>query len=429
MTTESLRVEAADLGRPPSRAATWLRRHPVVVDVVVVVTAGVPHLLVLLLGAGAAAWWGYLLLAVAAGALLARRRRPFTVLLVIAIACALSKLAQQDLAVPTLSFAFALYTVASRETTVRALVGYGAAVAVTMLATVPESLQGIRPDMVSLTDPVSLVAFAAGILVKSRRDHTQWLTETVNQRIENAALTERTRIAAEMHDLVAHSLTVIVTLANGATSAAQKHPERSRAAVEQIAAVGREALGDMHRTLALLRDADAGLDANLHRSGDNLPTLEELAEGFRVAGLPVTLTRTGPELSADAALRQAVYRIAQESLTNTLRHAQGPTGATVAIDHGDGTVVLTITDDGGPVARPGPPGHGLVGIRERAAAHGGDAESGPLPGGGWRTRVVLGTGGARMDGALAGGALAGGARTDGTRAGETHPEGSERVDG
>ncbi|WP_165362787.1 sensor histidine kinase [Promicromonospora panici] len=398
MTTESLQVDAADLGRPPSRAATWLRRHPVVVDVVVVLAAGVPHLLVLLLGAGATAWWGYLLLAVAVGALLVRRQRPLTVLIVIAVACALSELTQPGLATPTLSFAFALYTVASRETMTRTLVGYGAAVAVTVLATIPESLLGIRPDQVSLTDPVSLLALVAGFLVKSRRDHTRWLTETVNQRIENAALTERTRIAAEMHDVVAHSLTVIVTLANGATSAAQKHPERSRAAVEQIAAVGRDALGDMHRTLALLRDADAGLDANLHRSGDNLPTLEELAEGFRAAGLPVTLTRTGPALPDDAALRQAVYRIVQESLTNTLRHAHGPTGATVAIDHGGGAVVLTITNDGGPVTRPGPPGHGLVGIRQRAAAHGGEAEAGPRPGGGWRTRVVLGTGGTRDEG-------------------------------
>lgn len=419
MTTGSLRVDAADLRRPPSRAATWLRRHPAVVDVIVVVAAGVPHLLVLLLWSGAVAWWGYLLLTAAAGALLARRRRPRTVLLVVAVTCAFSELTLPGLPVPTFSFAFALYTVASRETTVRTLAGYGTAVAVTMLATIPESLQGIRPDMVSLTDPLSLLAFVTGIVVKSRRDHTRWLTETVNQRIENAALTERTRIAAEMHDLVAHSLTVIVSLANGASSAAQKHPERSRTAVEQIAAVGRDALGDMHRTLALLRDADAGLDANLHRSGDNLPTLEELAEGCRLAGLPVTLTRTGPDLPADAALRQAVYRIAQESLTNTLRHAHGPTGATVTIDHGDGAVVLTITDDGGPVTRPGPPGHGLVGIRERAAAHGVDAESGPQPGGGWRTRVVLGTGGARADGSPADGALAdraraeGGARVDG----------------
>jgi signal transduction histidine kinase len=375
MTTESLRVEAADLTGPPSRVAVWMRGHPVAVDVVVALAAGLPHLLMLSLRAQSTAWWGYLLLAVAAGMLLARRRWPITALIVIA-----------------------LYTVASRETTTRTLVGYGAALAVAVLATVPYSLSGIRPQIGALMDPVSMIALVAGFLVKSRRDRTRWLTETVNQRIENAALTERTRIAAEMHDLVAHSLTVIVTLANGAASAAQKHPERSRAAVEQIAAVGRDALGDMHRTLALLRDADAGLDANLHRSGDNLPTLEELAEGFRVAGLPVTLTRTGPVLPDDAALRQAVYRITQESLTNTLRHAHRPTGATVSIDHGDGAVVLTITDDGEPVTRPGPPGHGLVGIRQRAAAHGGDAESGPRAGGGWRTRVVLGAGGTRPEG-------------------------------
>ena len=419
MTTESLWVDAADLARPPSRLAVWLREHPVAVDVVVVLVAGLPHLLTLGLRAQSATWWGYLLLAVAAGTLLTRRRWPITVLIVVALACALAALTQPGLAFPSLPLAIALYTVASRQTTTRTLVGYGAALAVAALATVPYSLSGIRPQIGSLMDPVSVIALVAGFLVKGRRDHTRWLTETVNQRIENAALTERTRIAAEMHDLVAHSLTVIVTLANGATSAAEKHPERSRAAVEQIAAVGRDALGDMHRTLALLRDADAGLDANLHRSGDNLPTLEELAEGFRVAGLPVTLSRTGPELPADAALRQAVYRIAQESLTNTLRHAHGPTGATVAIDHGDGAVVLTITDDGGPLTRPGPPGHGLVGIRQRAAAHGGDAESGPRPGGGWRTRVVLGTGGARTDGAL----------TDGARTGGTRPEGSDHVEG
>lgn len=389
MTTERLRVEAADLTRPPSRLALWARGHPGTVDVVVVVAAGLPHLLVLGSRAEGTTWWGYLLLAVSAGILLARRRRPLTVLVVAALAGALGALTQPGFGFPMLPFAVALYTVASRRTTARTAIGYGVAVAVAMLATVPYSLSGVRPQLGSLMDPVTLVALAAGFLVRSRRDHTRWLTETMNQRIENAALTERTRIAAEMHDLVAHSLTVIVALANGATSAAQKHPERSREAVEQIAAVGRDALGDMHRTLALLRDADAGLDANLHHSGDNLPTLEELAEGFRVAGLPVTLTRTGPALPADAALRQAVYRITQESLTNTLRHAHGPTEATVAIDHGDGVVVLTITDDGAPVTRQGPPGHGLVGIRQRAAAHGGDAESGPLPDGGWRTRAVL----------------------------------------
>lgn len=417
MTTESLRVEAADLTRPPTRATVWLRGHPVTVDAVVALVACAPHMFALLYGAGATAWWGYLLLAAIAGALVVRRRRPVTTMIVVAAACALSGLTQLGFDVPTLSFAVTVYTAASLRSPGRVLLGYATAVAVTMLATIPESLQGIQPDLVSLTDPVSLLAGATGLVVRSRRDHARWLTATVNQRIENASLTERTRIAAEMHDLVAHSLTVMVALANGATSAARKHPEQSLAAVEQIAAVGRNALDDMHHTLALLRGADSDLDANLHHSGDNLPPLEELVESFGAAGLPISLTQTGPSLPTDAAFRQAVYRIVQESLTNTLRHAHAPTAATVTVDHGDDQVVLTITDDGGPAPRPATPGYGLIGIRQRAAAHAGHAESGPQPGGGWRTRVVLGTGANPM-----------GAAT-GPRSRESNTERSDTTDG
>jgi signal transduction histidine kinase len=421
MTTESLRVEAADLARPPTRLTGWLRAHPVAVDVGVVLAACLPHLIALVSRAEGTAWWGYLLIVVTAGTLLVRRRWPFRVLILVAFGCALSALTQPGVGFTTVPFAVALYTVASRQTTARTIAGYGTAMGVAVLATVPYSLNGIRPELGSLMDPLLLVALAVGIQVKSRRDHTRWLTENVNQRIENAALTERTRIAAEMHDVVAHSLTVMVTLAGGATSAAHKHPERSRAAVEQIAAVGRDALDDMHRTLALLRGADAGLDANLHRSGDNLPTLEELAEGFRAAGLPVTLTRTEPSPPTDAALRQTLYRIVQESLTNTLRHADEPTGATVTINHRDDDVVVTITDDGRPASLPVVPGHGLVGLRQRAAAHGGHAESGPLPGGGWRTRVVLGIREAGGAGTGAGGASAAEAGAAEARAGRSDP--------
>ena len=398
MTTESLRVEAVDLRRPATRLAGLVRRHPVGVDVTVMLCACVPYLVALRLQAEDTAWWSYPLLAVMAGALLARRRRPTTVLIVVALACAVSSLTQPGFQFPAVPFSVALYTVAAHQTTARAVGGYGAAIALTLLATVPYSLAGVRPHLVSLADPFSLVAFAAGILVTSRRDHARWLTETVNRRIENAALTERTRIAAEMHDLVAHSLTVIVALADGATAAARRHPERSWAAVGQISTVGRDALDDMHRTLALLRGADSGLDTDLHHSGDNLPTLDELADGFRHAGLPVTLTRTGRSLPDDDALRQAVYRIVQESLTNTLRHADGPTAATVRIDHRDEVVVVTVVDDGRPVARPAAPGNGLVGIGQRAAAPGGHAQTGPLPGGGWRNRVVLGGGAVSGDG-------------------------------
>ncbi|MDR6867905.1 signal transduction histidine kinase [Microbacterium resistens] len=382
-------MRLADLRRPPSRPAEWLRRHPVAVDIAVVLVACVPQLIALILRAEDLGWWGYPLLAITAAALLFRRRHPLAVLVVVAIACACSPLAQPGFGFPMIPFSVALYTVASRRSATRALIGYGIGIGVTTLATVPYSLSGTTPPLVTLLDPFSLIALVAGLIVRNRREQQRRLVELVNQRIENAALSERTRIAAEMHDVVAHSLTVIVTLANGATSIRSKNPAKADAAVEQIAAVGRDALEDMHRTLDMLRSADTGLDANLHRSGDNLPSLDELADRFDAAGLPVAIIRDGTPLPADTGVRLAVFRIVQEALTNTLRHAKSPTRAAVHIRHEDGRIEITVEDDGQVAHRPHTPGHGLIGIEQRAAALGGRACSAPIPGGGWRTHAVL----------------------------------------
>lgn len=407
--TERPSVQSVDLQRPPSRAGAWLRRHPVAIDIAVVVIACGPYLLALIVQAGGVGWWGYPLLGITAAALLLRRRRPFPVLAIVAIACAASPLAQPGFGYPMVPFSFALFTVASRQSASRALIGYGVGVGVSVLATIPCSLSGITPPLVTLLDPFSLIALVAGLIVRNRREQRQRLVELVNERIENAALTERTRIAAEMHDIVAHALTVIVTLAGGAASIRGKHPEKADAAVEQIAAVGRDALSDMNRTLHLLGSADPEPDADPHRSGDPLPTLDELAERFRASGLPVFLSRRGAPLPEEPAVQMAVFRIVQESLTNTLRHAIEPTQARVIIFHDACRIEIAVEDDGqlgrgrgehGPVprgpdehgrvgTRPFTSGHGLIGIKQRAAAHGGHARSAPNPGGGWRTHVVL----------------------------------------
>ncbi len=383
----SLRI--ADLQRPPWRVVTWLRRHPIVVDLVVVLLACIPHLLALLYRPGDLGWWAYPLLAITAAALLVRRRRPFTVLLIVAIACALSTLAQPGFGFPMIPFSFALYTVASLQTTSRALIGYGVGIVAAALATIPYSISGTTPPLVSLLDPFSLIALVVGFIVRNRREQRQRLVDLVNARIEHAALTERSRIAAEMHDVVAHSLTVIVTLAGGAASIRSKHPEKADAAMEEIGAVGRDALEEMHRTLDMLRRTDSGLHENLHRSGGNLPTLDELADRFRIAGLPVAVSWEGAPLPEDTSVRLAVFRIVQESLTNTLRHANEPTQASVRIRHESGRIEITVEDDGRTAQQPAVPGHGLVGIEQRAAAHGGQARSGPRTGGGWRTAAVL----------------------------------------
>lgn len=387
--TNGLRVEVADLHRAPWPPIAWLQRHPVVVDIAVVLIACVPHLLALLFRSGEVGWWGYPLLAVAAAALLLRRRWPFAMLVVVAIACAASPLAQPGFGFPMIPFAFALYTVAALQSTTRAVLGYGVGLVCTVLATIPYSLSGTTPPLVGLLDPFALIALVVGLLVRGRRERRAALSELVNERIENAAASERARIAAEMHDSVAHSISVMVALANGADAGWTAHPERARAAVGKIPVVGREALVDIHRVLKLLRDADAGLDRDLHESGLNLPALDDLVTTFRDAGLAVALVRRGGE--PPEALRPAVYRIVQESLTNALRHATGATLATVTVTTADDGVVIEVVDDG---AAAGPalgssPGHGLTGIGERARGHGGESTAGPLPSGGWRTSATL----------------------------------------
>ncbi|MGO2110037.1 MAG: sensor histidine kinase, partial [Pseudoclavibacter sp.] len=443
-TSHTAHIDAADLERAPSRLGAWLRRRPIVGDLAIAVVACAGHFAATLLRGDEFAWWGYgyALIAITFAALLVRRRYPFAVLVVTAIACVASPLTQAGFGVPMIPFAFALYTVASLRSTVWAISGYVVGLAASVVATFPYSLAGQQPPIVAPFDTFTVAGLVVGLIVRNRRERRRMLAERVNERIALAAATERTRIAAEMHDVVAHSLTVIISLANGAASIRSKRPDKADAAVDEIADIGRDALDDLHRVLRLLRDADAGLDENLHASGGNLPTLDDLAERVRAAGLPVTLRRTGPELPDDEAMRHAVYRIAQEALTNSLRHARGATGATVTVAHepdaqggaksqktdaqgdvdprGDtnarrqdpvsGTVTITVDDDGlapGPGSTGGHGGHGITGIGHRAESFGGFATAGPVrahldegaaagadagvPKTGWRVRAVLRT--------------------------------------
>ncbi|MCD2498463.1 sensor histidine kinase [Microbacterium nymphoidis] len=392
--TESQSMRLADLQRPPWAPLAWLRRHPVVVDVIVVLVACVPSLVAMIYRSGDLGWWGYPLLAITAAALLLRRRWPLTMLVVVAISCAASPLAQPGFGYPMIPFAFALYAVASLQPPTRAFIGYGVGLASTVLATIPYSLSGTTPPLVALLDPFALIALIIGLVVRGQRERRIALHKLVNERIENAASAERARIAAEMHDVVAHSISVMVALANGADAGWSAHPERARAAVGKIAIVGRDALTDIHRVLHILRGADAELHDSLHESGLNLPTLEALAATYRDAGLPVELTWHGRQLPDDPALRIAVYRIVQEALTNTLRHATGASGATVTVTTTEDEVAVEVTDDGAPSRGERATGHGLTGITERARRHGGDSAAGPLPGRGWRTHATLRIGGA-----------------------------------
>ncbi len=192
-----------------------------------------------------------------------------------------------------------------------------------------------------------------------------------------------------MHDIVSHSLTVMVTLADGSARLASAAPDRSAAAMEAVAETGRSALADMRRILGVL-GADER-DAPEHAPQPGIGELGELVERVRAAGLPVRVTVIGRP-PADPGQQLTVYRLVQESLTNALRYAALATAVVLTIEYGEERIRVTVDDD---AAVNGPPGQGsgrgLIGLRERVGLYGGTLTAGPKPGGGWRLRAEFDT--------------------------------------
>jgi signal transduction histidine kinase len=198
-----------------------------------------------------------------------------------------------------------------------------------------------------------------------------------------AVAEERLRIAREMHDVVSHSVSVMTLHVSGVRRLLRPDQERERAALEAVERTGRESLAEMHRMLGVLRGPDTPDDS----PAPGLARLPDLLEPARAAGLRAELTVGGEVRPLPPGVELAAYRIVQEAVTNVLRHAAA-TRVDCAVAYGPAAVELRVVDDGrgGPAARQG---HGLVGMRERAAAYGGTVEAGPCPGGGWAVRAVL----------------------------------------
>jgi signal transduction histidine kinase len=206
-----------------------------------------------------------------------------------------------------------------------------------------------------------------------------------------AAAAERARIARELHDVIAHNLSVMVAQADGGAYAFDATPERSRQALAEIGRTGRQALSEMSSLLGVLRtDPEAAPLAPAPAAAD----IAQLVTQARKAGMRVTHTVEGPARPLPAGLSLAAYRIVQEALTNVRKHA-GPGAAaelTLRYDHDD--LLIRVTDDGheghdGHDGHEGHEGHGLAGMRERAAMYGGTVEAGPRPGGGFEVTVRL----------------------------------------
>ncbi|ROR81954.1 Signal transduction histidine kinase [Plantibacter flavus] len=388
-------VDAAEVDRVlGTRVLRWFSAHQRVVDALVAVTCLLVQVLGLVLPGAQPLWPGLPLVILSSVLLLWRRRYPRAILVAVALANTAGVLLPAPVAPVTLPAAVALYSVAAMLPTRTALSGYAVLVGLPASGLLVRLLVTGSTQAPSLLEPLALLALAAGVAARGVTQRRAALTQLVNQRLTTARVVERQRIAAEMHDVVAHSLSTMISLADGASSGWERHPERSARALEQLGGVGRSALGEMNRVLQVLREGDAVLDQRLHRSGHNVSDVEEVVEVFRSTGMPVTLTRSGGTMPEQPALVTTVYRIVQESLTNVLRYAVDPTRVEVGIDVAPGIVAVRVTDDGRiDTHRTRAPsqgsGHGLPGIAARAAAYGGASEAGPCAGGGWSTSATL----------------------------------------
>lgn len=255
---------------------------------------------------------------------------------------------------------------------------------------------GVVFIFIAMAAPV-VVAWALGLLRRSTRARWESLRERAarleyerDQQAVIAAGAERARIAREMHDVVAHSLSIIVAQADGGRYAARTDPALAVGALETIADTARGALADTRRILGVLR-GDAAADT---APQPGLASLDDLVRTVRESGLGVEVVTWGEQLPLTPAADLAVYRVCQESLTNVLKHAGTPgvVHARVDVAWHPGALVVQIDDDGrGAAAGDDGAGNGILGMRERIALFSGSLESGPRPGGGWRVKATMPT--------------------------------------
>jgi signal transduction histidine kinase len=297
----------------------------------------------------------------------------------------------------------ALYTVAAHQSRVRALAAAGLLEVGVIMAAIRWTPAGTLPRSLLFLTATVVAALFAGRTVASGSRYLAWMDERArrleverDQQAVIAAAAERTRIARELHDIVSHSLSVVITMADAAAVVGRADPDRAVEAMTEVSEVGRSALSDMRAMFGVLRDSapPPGLEPQPGVAG-----LGALAERIRATGLAVDLAIEGTPFPLGAAAELTVYRIVQEALTNTIRHACAGR-ASVTIGYDAPLVRVRVSDDGtarapggalggGPGVGPGQRGHGIDGMRERASLHGGTLLAGPAPGGGWAVSATL----------------------------------------
>lgn len=396
-------------------AERW-QRHPRLVDALVAlswVLISAPSLLFATVGP-AFNWVSgvvfVVIVVVVAGCLLVfRRRRPLLAFAITFIVTLPLVLLSPDL--PSVAAAFCIFAIGVYDSVRRARLAAAASATVALLTSVtfffldPPLL--VPPEGVSRIGNVITYA-VTGLLVllvallwgqnsgnrkryiESLLEHARHLERERDQQAQLAALAERSRIARDIHDIVSHSLSVIVRLSDGASAVFAREPQRAKVAIDQVGGVARSSLTEMRRVISVFESTPGTAASQAGTGYDDLPRLVEVYRGI---GLPVELTVIG-EAPPESGVQVTVFRVVQEALTNVLRHARTPVIVRVQVEAGD-DVTVTVENDGAP-EHPQPDdahrdrvGRGLVGMRERAALYGGTLSAGPDGNGSWTVHLVL----------------------------------------
>ncbi len=385
-------------------AVRWCRARPMAVDAVFAAIIGVLAVAEVAsstnFGEREPDALAYVLTAAGAASLIWRRVTPLTVLAVMTVVLSTFWLLGYGSFQAVLGLPAIYSATAHGEDRRRTWLTVSASMAVMFTAAGVSVLNA--PDGFSESNAVSMMAYlggaaAVGVVIRNRqrifvdledradRAETERLAEA-----QRAVARERIRIAREMHDVIAHGMSVITVQAAAAQAIVQSNPDAAAESLAQIETVGRESLNEMRRMLGVLRSGDD--ETSPFEPQPGLGEMRNLVNHCTDAGVPTELTVTGSERDLPAGIGLAAYRLVQEALTNVLKHAGTSAHADVRLDYTDDTLEIEVVDDGrGAVSSLGSSGggNGLIGMRARVDVYDGEFSARPKPGGGYRVLAVL----------------------------------------
>ncbi|TDC81500.1 histidine kinase [Actinomadura sp. 7K507] len=336
-----------------------------------------------------------LLVAGLTGPLVLRRTFPRTVFATVALISGVQCVLDLPPVPANLAVLMGLYTVTAGHSFRWGLVALLVAETGAVMATYqyPSGSDDMRTSFAMLTVLVAGV-WLLGLHMRTRRAYLRSVEERAERlelerdnEIKIAMAAERASIARELHDVVAHNVSVIVVQADGASYAIDTDVVRARQALDTISSTGRLALAEMRRLLGVLREHD---DAGAFAPQPGVGELDDLVEHVRASGLGVAFEMDGTPAAMSKGRELTVYRIVQEALTNTLKHAGPHVAVSVRLRYAEDALEIRVVDDGRGAAAPDDGrGHGLAGMRERVAVYGGEVRAAPRPGGGFEVLARL----------------------------------------